>query len=427
MNVARAHHRMVQISPTELLAVGGSTTGDVFAGATSSAEIFDLRTQTWREVDPVNDHGVEYATQLSWVTVLPNGLVLVAGGDDVDGNLQDGSYVFDPGKETWRKTADQLPLTSGTENKGIDPILLQDGRVFIAGGVGPDGPDMNGLIRMSDRTMIFDPEKESWTVEQPMVHGREKARMTRLPDGRVLVVGGFEYVDLMNGIFQPLTSFEIFDPDKGEWTEYAGAKQVLPVIAWEEGPAALAAIHYFQYDRPLGTGGDGSLGARYSPGLAAMPDGRVLVFGGSEDLVDDSGGWTAELDRRSALIFDPANLDAPWTAPASSRDALDMHYARKDAPVGVTARGAYVIGGNDFPDQRALTDVEVYSWSTGRWSRASPLPRADRQGDPLVDAFGQQITVVGDDFVLSGSVWDYRDQEGPTPITLVFDSHSLLP
>ncbi len=59
---------------------------------------------------------------------------------------------------------------------------LPDGRVLVAGGY-------NGSYLASAE--IYDPDSATWTPTGSMATFREYQTATRLPDGRVLVAGGY--------------------------------------------------------------------------------------------------------------------------------------------------------------------------------------------------------------------------------------------
>jgi hypothetical protein len=420
MNVPRAHHRTVPISPTRALAVGGSLTGNVFGDSTSSCEIFDLDTMAWRVTAPIGADGVEYPTVLAWTTTLSSGEVLVAGGLAPDGTMLTGSYIFTPKTEKWRRTGD-LPEASATENKGVDPLTLRDGRILIAGGFGYADP-VDGQLRMSDRTMLFDPRTETWSSAGKLNHGREKGRMTVLRDGRVLIAGGFELIDFnAYGVFEPLREVEIFDPATGAWTELAGEQQKLPLIPFEDSQSAIGALEWWGDGPPVGTGGNGDRGGRVSPGLETLPDGRVLISGGSVDVVDADGFYTATFDRSSSLIFDPGQPSAPWSFPQSQASGLNMSIGRSDFATAAVSGVPYAFGAGNNQLGLWLFSTEAFNPYTSRWETVAPAPESTAfPGNAQVVAFGQEVVRLGKNVVLSGSAWDIDQQTAPSARTYVY-------
>jgi hypothetical protein len=82
--------------------------------------------------------------------------------------------------------------------------LLPDGRVLVAGG-------FNGL-RYLKSTEVYDPLTGTWAASGSMAAARYLHTATGLPDGRVLVAGGF------NRTLGPVTDVEIYDPVAGTWS-----------------------------------------------------------------------------------------------------------------------------------------------------------------------------------------------------------------
>jgi Kelch motif/Galactose oxidase, central domain len=66
--------------------------------------------------------------------LLPDGRVLVAGGEQVRGHLLKTAELYDPGKHTWSMTA---PMH--TARSGATSTLLRDGTVLVCGGANFNG------------------------------------------------------------------------------------------------------------------------------------------------------------------------------------------------------------------------------------------------------------------------------------------------
>jgi Bacterial Ig-like domain (group 3)/Divergent InlB B-repeat domain/Galactose oxidase, central domain len=128
-----------------VLAAGGNTGGCISgASATATAELFNLGTQTWSAVDPMN--AARAATTL---TTLPDGKVLVAGGLDLTGPLS-SAELFDPSDESWAVT---VSLNAGRASHTA--TLLLNGDVLIAGGLAPE---------VTATAEIFSPDTETTTA-----------------------------------------------------------------------------------------------------------------------------------------------------------------------------------------------------------------------------------------------------------------------
>ena len=96
-------------------------TGD--QGALASAELYDPATNTWSLAQAMNA-----ARENQTATLLPNGLVLVAGGDQGTTALA-SAELYDAVSDTW---SDAGSLVTGRENHSAN--LLPNGDVLVAGG-----------------------------------------------------------------------------------------------------------------------------------------------------------------------------------------------------------------------------------------------------------------------------------------------------
>lgn len=249
---------------------------------------------TLREIGPMS-----IARAVATATSLADGRVLVAGGCsnagcDLGSPGGATAEVLDPLTETFSPTGD---LTGWRDDHVA--VRLPDGRVLLIGGWG------DGHILAS--TDLYDPASGTFRPGPSMQAARSGPALVTLEDGRVLVAGGF----VGN---RPTTAMaEVLDPSTltfmsgGSMVHARGAPaaalladgRVLVAGGLEDGlVVATAEI----YDPATGTSTDtGSMAvARYKGAAVPLPDGRVLVFGGSGD-VDGA------ILYGSSEIFDPAN------------------------------------------------------------------------------------------------------------------------
>jgi len=115
-----------------VLVIGGTTVD--FNGVTvASAEIYDPIAGTWTTTGSMLQ-GRERFT----ATLLPNGKVLIAGGDYYDGinaAVLTESELYDPILGSWSVTT-----SMGTPRFGAQAVFLRNGKVLEAGG-DPDFSD----------------------------------------------------------------------------------------------------------------------------------------------------------------------------------------------------------------------------------------------------------------------------------------------
>src|SRR5262245_31472046 len=92
--------------------------------------------------------------------------------------------------------------------------LLKDGRVLIAGGELTNNRSDPVSLASAE---LYDPLTGRFSPTGSMTTAREKHSATLLPDGRVLIAGGYGYSpDFRNNSF--FTSTELYDPVTGTFT-----------------------------------------------------------------------------------------------------------------------------------------------------------------------------------------------------------------
>lgn len=119
---------------------------------------------------------------------------------------------------TWATTGGML-----TARAYHTATLLPNGKVLVVGGYGSIGYYGNGSL---SSTELFDPATGTWTPAAPMNMARDQHTATLLADGRVLVTSG-ENISYPGGSKQTqnLTSAEIYNPATNIWNN-AGTLQI---------------------------------------------------------------------------------------------------------------------------------------------------------------------------------------------------------
>jgi Kelch motif len=217
--------------------------------------------------------------------VLPDGRVLVVGTAVTDAlALVPAATLFDPATSTWQGTA---PLD--LPRYGFALVALQDGRVLATGGLTGqlDHYSVKKLQSYSS-TYLFDPRagRETWTKVGELDTARTGAAVALLPDGRVLVAGGYHRDDIggigdrSSGVVlanmgpppvtgRALATAEVFDPATGRWTP-------------------TGSLRY----------------ARFDAQAVTLSDGRVLIVGSATDPFYGVAGVPAATST-SAELYDP--------------------------------------------------------------------------------------------------------------------------
>jgi hypothetical protein len=249
------------------------------------------------------------ARYLHTATLLANGKVLVAGGYDsyLVGSAQphlSTAEVFDPVSSSFSATGNMT-----TAREVAMATLLPNGKVLIAGGF-----DINGSALASAE--LYDPAAGTFAATGSMATARGVATATLLPSGRVLVAAGFTASGISGG--NPIASAELYNPATGTFAptgnlataRWSATATLLPsghvLIAAGNGnvtnvPPPLASAEL--YDPAVGTfAATGSLSTgRWYDTETLLSNGNVLVAGG----YDAAGAAlaSAEIYNSSDRIF----------------------------------------------------------------------------------------------------------------------------
>jgi hypothetical protein len=232
MNAGRGGHTTTLLPDGRVLVVGGGAEDTELEGGprSATAELYDPRSGEWTATGSMTE-----ARKGFTATLLPDGRVLVAGGD--------GGYtaaeLYDPGTGIWTATG-----TMAEGRFGHTATLLGDGTVLVTGGCACS--EMPPALASAE---LYDPVAGAWTATGSMADDRFGHTATLLADGNVLVVN--------NGLLDDgPASADLYDPGSGHWT-----------------PTASPAM------------------ARYGHTATLLLDGRLLVTGD----YDDGSRGSAEL------------------------------------------------------------------------------------------------------------------------------------
>jgi len=204
--------------------------------------------------------------------------------------------------------------------------LLPDGDVLVAGGT--QGFNSSGSDRVTAMAELYNPNTETWSATGSLNVAREEATATLLPDGKVLVAGGFGFDT------NALTSAELYDPSTGIWSLTGSLKQ-----------------------------------ARGAATATLLPDGQVLVAGGAPNTANSLASLS------SAELYDPTT--GTWSLTGS------LNVSRSAASATLLQNGkVLVFAGLQIPvngNFNILSSAELYDASTGTWTPTGSLNVA-RQG-----------------------------------------------
>ncbi|HKD80049.1 MAG TPA: kelch repeat-containing protein [Candidatus Angelobacter sp.] len=232
-------------------------------------------------------------------TLLRNGEVLVAGGMARNGFWLDSAELYDPSSGRFTSTG-RLHSRRG----GATATLLANGKVLIAGGTDGSGKSLASAE-------IYDPDSGSFSLTGNMSSPRAHAIAVLLRNGNVLIAGGSA-----SGDDDQLTTAELYDPATGLFAPTGsmhGRRSAFTAVTLKDGRVLVAGglsggqypYHTVEataeiYDANTGRFTQtGSMEvARYKQGAALLPDGKVLVAGGSNEV-------GRQITYFSTEIFDP--------------------------------------------------------------------------------------------------------------------------
>jgi WD40 repeat protein len=194
LSVGRYGHTATALADGEVLIAGGERIDeDGFDIALGSAEIYNPATGKFHPTG-----SMRVARKHHTATLLRDGEVLIAGGEDNNGHALDSAELFDPARGTFRTTGRMLSAhDSGTAT------LLNDGSVLIAGG-------FSGASGVTAAAELYEPGRGRFVGTGVMHIAREFFTATRFGDGRVLIVGGFGF-NAASG-FDVIGPCEIYSP-----------------------------------------------------------------------------------------------------------------------------------------------------------------------------------------------------------------------
>ena len=296
----RSSHTATLLPDGRVLIVGGESV----AGKTylQSAELFDPKTNTFAATGSMSEARSEHVA-----VGFSDGSVIVAAGRNAAGPLS-STELYDGG--TFKKVDPQRNVRAQAAG-----TLIGNGSALVAGGV-----DGTGIVLTT--TELFDPSTAKWTLAGSMTTKRIGHYVTTLTDGSALAVAGISTTTLAD-----LNDAELFIPSTNKWSKTGSLTET-----------------------------------RYDFGGATLTDGRVLVAGGHQASL---GAPTA-----GAEIYDPKK--GTWSK------AGKLATARSELTLTALSNGLALAAGGAVRDSaRAITayskSVEVYDPTTNTWSSLPDL------------------------------------------------------
>ncbi|WNG60010.1 hypothetical protein F0U59_38815 [Archangium gephyra] len=137
------------------------------------------------------------------VTLLPSGKVIIVGGrSGVSSSVSSSVEVYDPATGAW-------PYINGDLNAARynhTATRLPSGKVLVVGGW-----DGHGAMTSVE---VYDPEANTWTPTGALPSPRSNHTATLMPSGRVVVAGGWDGE-------HALASVDVYDPRRAPGRPWA--------------------------------------------------------------------------------------------------------------------------------------------------------------------------------------------------------------
>ncbi|MGE3175083.1 MAG: Kelch repeat-containing protein [Planctomycetota bacterium] len=279
---------------TEVLLCGGSSGTFLDPVPSAAAELYS---PLLRSMSPLPTMAIPRSMHAA--VRLPDGRVLITGGITTGGLVTATCELFDPNVGAFTAAPSMLAARAAHAATPLD-----DGRVLVTGGA----VDWQSLPLAQRWTTIlasaevFDPVAGTWSPLPSMATPRFGHTQTLLPDGRVVVFGGFyrNYLQPAQAMLQPTNVIEVFEPG-------------LPMFVWFL---------------------PGGFNGRALHGASLLSDGTVAISGGFQVL---AGHGVSFLPAADLFVFDPA------TGQLQPRGALPLPLAcHTQVP---SPGGALIVGG----------------------------------------------------------------------------------
>jgi hypothetical protein len=347
-----------------------------------------------------------FAREFHTATLLSDGTVLVAGGDDGTNGVA-AAETFTPDTKDFLLAGDLN--TARTQHTAT---LLSDGKVLVAGGFGANGQALTSAE-------LYDPVSEQFTPTGSMTVQRASHTATLLADGTVLITGGLHD----NSTTQTTASAELFDPATGTFTatgsmssargNHAAALLTGGKVLVAGGQATDGSVLQSAeiYDPAAGT--FSATGDMTTPRelltATTLADGGVLIIGG-DDITSTAS--TAEL-------FDPA------AGTFALHGSMDI--ARQSHTATLLSNGTVLVAGGDtLVFVGGSTRAGVLPQSTNSTEIASPANGTFAAGANMLQARARHATVLLKDGTVLVTGGRRSTISGTVPLSSVLSSAELL-
>ena len=299
-------------------------------------------------------------------TLLPTGLVLVAGGVSDTNAALASSELYNPTAGTWTTTGSLHVARLSAQS-----VLLPNGMVLTMGGC-----VINDCLSSTTKSAeIYNPASGTWSVTGSMRTARAEFIAVLLPSKKVLVAGGCTSYSA-NGCLAVTTAAELYNPATGTWTSTGAmraARMAMTGTVLATGKALIAG---------------GQTAASDALGSSELYNPATGTFSLTGRLITPRSGHTATLLTSGlVLMAGGENVNGVSISKAELYNpAAGMYAATGNMPsnrqehraVLLPTGSVLVVGGNNvnLTTTTVLASCATYNPATGTWATASTMKNA---------------------------------------------------
>ena len=366
--VAQTPTTLTGTPPATSTTVSGLTNGTTYTFTVAAANAIGegQSSAASNAVTPGPDPQGQFGALQTWPIVAVHSVVL----DDGRVLQWDGWQTPEPTEIYDPKTGTFTEVTAPSSIFCSGATKLPDGRVLVVGGY---GVQVTGNLGIVD-TNIFDPSTNTWTKVANMHEARWYPDLVELPDGRYIAISGNS-----SSANTWADNPEIYDPVANTWTLLSNINT--------------SQVHEEEY-----------------PFSYLAPNGKVFTIGPSEDvsywLDPNAQTWTpigssgvvngsSVMYRPGQILYSGGSASVINTTPAQSNAAVinlnaanpswqaiaPMNYARVYHTLTMLADGRVLaIGGEQTSDQTdyntGVLPAEIWDPATGQWTTIGSIAAA---------------------------------------------------
>lgn len=298
--------------------------------------------------------------------LLPNGLVLVAGGVGDTNAALASSELYNPASGTWIPTGNLHVARVSARS-----VLLANGMVLTMGGCISN----DCLSSTTKSAEIYNPVSGTWTVTGSMRTARAEFIAVLLPSKKVLVAGGCTSYNV-NGCVAVTTAAELYNPATGAWTSTGAMRAARMAMTGTVLPTGKALIAGGQ------TAANDALGSSelYNPATGTFTlTGRFITprSGHTATLLTSGFVLMAGGENVNGVSISKAELYNPTTGTYAATGNMPSN-RQEHVAVLLPSGSVLVVGGNNVNSTTTtvLASCATYNPRTGSWAAASTMKNA---------------------------------------------------